>query len=51
MMLMAADRINSSGLGKVWFTGQGTDNTWQMKCEMLSPRYTGSVWISKIIVR
>ncbi|HFD2936416.1 TPA: translesion error-prone DNA polymerase V subunit UmuC [Klebsiella quasipneumoniae subsp. similipneumoniae] len=34
------DHINHSGLGKVWFAGQGTVNPWQMKREMLSPRYT-----------
>lgn len=39
-LMSAVDQINRSGLGKVWFAGQGTDNTWQMKREMLSPRYT-----------
>jgi len=39
-LMSALDRINHSGLGKVWFAGQGTENTWQMKREMLSPRYT-----------
>lgn len=34
------DQINRSGLGKVWFAGQSKDNSWQMKREMLSPRYT-----------
>jgi len=34
------DHINHSGLGKVWFAGQGTIKPWQMKREMLSPRYT-----------
>jgi len=34
------DKINKTGLGKVWFAGQGIDNQWQMKREMLSPRYT-----------
>ncbi|WP_425026022.1 DUF4113 domain-containing protein [Pantoea agglomerans] len=37
---MTFDQINRSGLGKVWFAWQGTDNPWQMKREMLSPRYT-----------
>ncbi|MBZ6396836.1 MULTISPECIES: translesion error-prone DNA polymerase V subunit UmuC [Pantoea] len=39
-LMSAVDQINRSGLSKVWFAGQGTDNTWQMKREMLSPRYT-----------
>lgn len=39
-LMLALDQINRSGLGKVWFAGQGTDNPWQMKREMLSPRYT-----------
>lgn len=34
------DQINRSGLGKIWFAGQGINNPWQMKREMLSPRYT-----------
>lgn len=39
-LMSAVDKINRSGLGKIWFAGQGTDNAWQMKREMLSPRYT-----------
>ncbi|EOC0011690.1 translesion error-prone DNA polymerase V subunit UmuC [Cronobacter turicensis] len=39
-LMSAVDQINRSGLGKVWFAGQGTHNPWQMKREMLSPRYT-----------
>lgn len=39
-LMTALDQINRSGLGKVWFAGQGTHNPWQMKREMLSPRYT-----------
>ncbi len=38
--MFALDKINRSGMGKVWFAGQGTDNPWLMKREMLSPRYT-----------
>ncbi len=34
------DRINTTGLGKVWFAGQGIDKGWKMKREMLSPAYT-----------
>jgi len=40
-LMNALDAINRSGKGKVWFAGQGTgDSAWQMKREMLSPRYT-----------
>jgi DNA polymerase V len=31
LMAAALDTINKSGLGKVWFAGQGVDNPWQMK--------------------
>ncbi|WP_277973000.1 hypothetical protein [Pantoea agglomerans] len=27
-LMAMPDRINSSEPGKVWFTGQGTDNPW-----------------------
>ncbi|MDU6441946.1 MAG: translesion error-prone DNA polymerase V subunit UmuC [Pantoea sp.] len=40
ILMKTLDSINQSGLGKVWFAGQGVDNPWQMKREMLSPRYT-----------
>lgn len=40
-LMAALDTINRSGKGKVWFAGQGDrDSLWQMKREMLSPRYT-----------
>lgn len=39
-LMAALDKINKSGLGKIWFSGQGTDNPWLIKREMLSPRYT-----------
>lgn len=42
-LMAALDTINKSWLGKVWFAGQGVDNPWQMKREMLSPRYTTSL--------
>lgn len=35
-LMSALKRINRSGLGKVWFVGQGMENTWQIKREMLS---------------
>lgn len=40
-LMAALDVINRSGKGKVWFAGQGTgESIWQMKRNMLSPRYT-----------
>lgn len=40
-LMTALDTINRSGKRKVWFAGQGErDSAWQMKREMLSPRYT-----------
>lgn len=40
-LMAALDSINRSGKGKVWFAGQGDRySSWQMKREMLSPRYT-----------
>jgi len=39
-LMHVVDRINSMGLGKVWFAGQGIDKGWKMKREMLSPAYT-----------
>ncbi len=34
------DGINQSGLGNVWFAGQGVNTAWKMKREMLSPAWT-----------
>jgi len=34
------DHINTTGMGKVWFAGQGIDKGWKMKRDMLSPAYT-----------
>jgi len=39
-LMKVLDSINHSGLGKVWFAGQGSNTEWQMKREMLSPAYT-----------
>lgn len=40
-LMAALDGINRSGKGKVFFASQGEhDSSWQMKREMLSPRYT-----------
>ena len=39
-LMSVVDHINHTGLGKVWFAGQGINKGWQMKREMLSPRWT-----------
>lgn len=39
-LMKVVDRINTTGLGKIWFGGQGIDKGWKMKREMLSPAYT-----------
>ncbi|AYN25702.1 translesion error-prone DNA polymerase V subunit UmuC (plasmid) [Buttiauxella sp. 3AFRM03] len=39
-LMSVIDRINDTGLGKIWFAGQGINKGWQMKREMLSPRWT-----------
>ncbi|WP_347116471.1 DUF4113 domain-containing protein [Leclercia sp. S52] len=32
--------MKKEGHGTLWFAGQGIEQQWQMKREMLSPRYT-----------
>ncbi len=39
-LMSVLDKVNGSGLGKLWFAGQGTQQDWQMKREMLSPAWT-----------
>lgn len=39
-LMTALDAINQSGLGKVFIASQGTNNTWAMKRDRLSPAYT-----------
>lgn len=36
-LMKVLDGINQSGLGNVWFAGQGINTEWKMKREMLSP--------------
>jgi DNA polymerase V len=36
----AMDKINQSGLGKVYLGSQRKEKEWFMKRELLSPRYT-----------
>lgn len=39
-LMAVLDTINHSGKGQVWFAGQGTQKSWEMKRQMLSPAYT-----------
>jgi len=39
-LMKMLDGINQSGLGNVWFAGQGVNTEWNMKREMLSPAWT-----------
>ncbi len=39
-LMNVIDKLNTSGKGAVWFAGQGIQQPWAMKREMLSPAYT-----------
>ncbi len=39
-LMAMMDDLNKKGRGTLWFAGQGIQQQWQMKREMLSPRYT-----------
>jgi len=39
-LMAVIDDLNKKGRGTLWFAGQGIAQQWQMKREMLSPRYT-----------
>jgi DNA polymerase V len=39
-LMQVMDHINNSGRAKLWFAGQGTQQVWSMKRELLSPAYT-----------
>lgn len=39
-LMAVLDHINKSGRAKVWFAGQGNQQAWTMKRELLSPAYT-----------
>jgi len=39
-LMKVLDGINQSGLGSVWFAGQGVNTEWKMKRDMLSPAWT-----------
>jgi DNA polymerase V len=42
-LMAVLDHINKSGRAKVWFAGQGNQQAWSMKRELLSPAYTTRV--------
>jgi DNA polymerase V len=42
-LMQVIDHINNSGRAKLWFAGQGTQQVWSMKRELLSPAYTTRV--------
>lgn len=39
-LMKVLDGVNQSGLGNLWFAGQGVNTEWKMKREMLSPSWT-----------
>ncbi|EPX7413559.1 DUF4113 domain-containing protein, partial [Cronobacter sakazakii] len=39
-LMSLMDRLNQQGRGTLYFAGQGIQQSWQMKREMLSPCYT-----------
>ncbi|MBN3263015.1 translesion error-prone DNA polymerase V subunit UmuC [Pectobacterium brasiliense] len=49
-LMQAIDKINHSGIGKVWFGGQGIKKEWAMRRDHLSPAYT-SRWTDIPIAR
>ncbi|GLR62942.1 DUF4113 domain-containing protein [Marinospirillum insulare] len=49
-LMTALDTINQSRLGKVFIASQGTNNTWAIKRDRLSPAYT-TQWADLPMVR
>lgn len=39
-LMRVVDGINQSGKGRLWFAGQGIQQAWKMKQDLLSPAYT-----------
>lgn len=39
-LMTVIDKLNRSGRNWIWFAGQGTEQGWKMRREMLSPAYT-----------
>ncbi|HHQ4306177.1 TPA: translesion error-prone DNA polymerase V subunit UmuC [Serratia fonticola] len=42
-LMKVLDQVNNSGRAKIWFAGQGAQQAWSMKRELLSPAYTTRV--------
>ncbi len=40
LLMRVIDGVNQSGKGQLWFAGQGVEQLWAMKRDMLSPCYT-----------
>ncbi len=38
--MLLKDKLNQQGRGTLYFAGQGIQQAWQMKREMMSPCYT-----------
>jgi len=49
-LMTLMDKLNRQGRGTLYFAGQGIQQAWQMKREMLSPRYT-TRWSDLPVVR
>ncbi|WP_318393075.1 Y-family DNA polymerase [Enterobacter sp.] len=49
-LMTLMDKLNKQGKGTLYFAGQGVQQTWQMKREMLSPCYT-TRWTDLPVVR
>ncbi|WP_318368936.1 Y-family DNA polymerase [Enterobacter sp.] len=49
-LMTLMDTLNKQGKGTLYFAGQGVQQSWQMKREMLSPRYT-TRWTDLPVVR
>jgi len=49
-LMALMDKLNRQRKGTLYFAGQGIQQAWQMKREMLSPRYT-TRWSDLPVVR
>lgn len=49
-LMSVVDSINQASKGRVWFAGQGTQKSWAMKRDRLSPAYT-TQWSGILRVR
>lgn len=49
-LMKVLDGINQSGMGSVWFAGQGVNTEWKMRRDMLSPAWT-TRWSDILVAR